>query len=100
MAVKCNICKGRVEKDNIYCLQCAFTKGICETCGKRVSDVKMYRQSDIDHRKLKRIKEDDRNKAKILNQKEKKIHEINKEKVNLKLENKYNKETKEVNLNF
>lgn len=67
MSVKCNICKGRVEKDNIYCLQCAFSKGICESCGKRISDVKMYRQSDIDYKKLKKIKEAERQKNNLKN---------------------------------
>lgn len=62
MSSKCNICKGRVENNNLYCLQCAFSKGICESCGKRISDVKMYRQSDIDYKKLKKIKEADRQK--------------------------------------
>ena len=55
MSVKCNICKGRVENNNLYCLQCAFSKGICESCGKRISDIKMYKQSDIDYKKLKKI---------------------------------------------
>lgn len=62
MSPKCNICKGRVEMNNLYCLQCAFSKGICECCGKRISDVKMYKQSDIDYKKLKKIKEADRQK--------------------------------------
>jgi hypothetical protein len=84
MGIKCNICKGRVEKDNIYCLQCAFAKGICESCGKRISDVKMYKQSDIDYRKLKRIKEDDRNKEKALNKKNLDLNKLNKESLNLK----------------
>ena len=62
MTVKCNICKGRVENNNAYCIHCAFSKGICEVCGKRVTDVKMYKQSDIDYKKLKKIKEADREK--------------------------------------
>lgn len=95
MAVKCNICKGRVEKDNIYCLSCAFAKGICESCGKRVSDVKMYRQSDIDYKKLKRMREEEKNKAKSLNKKEKDIKEVNKEKQKLKKASKI--DSKEVN---
>jgi len=65
MSVKCNICKGRVENNNLYCLQCAFSKGICESCGKRISDIKMYKQSDIDYKKLKKIKEADRQKKLI-----------------------------------
>jgi len=71
MTVKCNICKGRVENNNLYCLQCAFSKGICESCGKRISDIKMYKQSDIDYKKLKKIKEADRQKE-FLKKQEKK----------------------------
>ena len=71
MSVKCNICKGRVEKDNLYCLQCAFLKGICESCGKRISDVKMYKQTDIDYKKLKKIKEADRQRQKLKKQEDK-----------------------------
>ena len=45
---KCTICKGRTEgKYNKFCHSCAYTKGICGICGKKVIDVSMYKQSDV-----------------------------------------------------
>ena len=45
---KCNICKAKTEgKHNKFCHTCAYTKGICEICGKKVIDVTMYKQSDV-----------------------------------------------------
>ena len=47
-AHKCNICKAKTEgKHNKFCHTCAYTKGICEICGKKVMDVSMYKQSDV-----------------------------------------------------
>lgn len=48
MAVKCHSCKGRVEGRNIYCHTCAYTKGLCEMCGVKVSDMKSYKFTDVD----------------------------------------------------
>jgi len=56
MAVKCLICKGRTEGCNKkYCHTCAYQKGICEMCGKKVLDVKMYKQSDVDKVRKKKV---------------------------------------------
>ncbi len=48
LGVKCLICKTRVESKNKYCLTCAFTKGLCEMCGKKISETKMYKNTDVD----------------------------------------------------
>lgn len=52
---KCVLCKGRTENMKKYCHQCAFVKGICEMCGKKVHDVKMYKQADLDKKYKRRI---------------------------------------------
>lgn len=45
---KCTICKAKTEgKHNKFCHTCAYTKGICEICGKKVIDISMYKQSDV-----------------------------------------------------
>jgi cysteine-rich PDZ-binding protein len=53
-AVKCLICKGRVEGKNKYCLTCAYTKGMCEMCGVKVTDTKLYKFTDVDVKDAKR----------------------------------------------
>jgi len=43
---KCRICKSSVhQKGSHYCQGCAYKKGICAMCGKKVLDTKGYRQS-------------------------------------------------------
>lgn len=54
MLVNCFMCKGRVEGKNKYCLTCAYTKGICEMCGVKVSDNKLYKFTDVDIKDAKR----------------------------------------------
>lgn len=53
---KCLSCTGRVENNNKYCLTCAYKKGICEMCGKQLTNTKMYKYNDIDEKDLKRRK--------------------------------------------
>jgi len=48
LGVKCLICKTRVESKNKYCLTCAFTNGLCEMCGKKISETKMCKNTDVD----------------------------------------------------
>ncbi|KAK2163251.1 hypothetical protein LSH36_83g04095 [Paralvinella palmiformis] len=43
---KCRICKSSVhQKGSHYCQGCAYKKGICAMCGKKIIDTKGYRQS-------------------------------------------------------
>jgi len=44
---KCKLCNGAVHQRGAYCQQCAYKKGICAMCGKKVLDVKNYRQSSV-----------------------------------------------------
>eukprot|EP00983_Pelagomonas_calceolata_P081931 1155751-Pelagomonas_calceolata.AAC.1 len=38
---KCTVCKTGLHKpDHKYCHQCAYSKGLCEMCGKQILDVK------------------------------------------------------------
>ena len=57
LSIKCLICKTRVESNNKYCLSCAFSKGLCEMCGSKISETSMNRNTDVDwkdnHRKKK-----------------------------------------------
>jgi len=47
-AQKCKICKSKVHQaGGHYCNNCAYRKGICAMCGKKVLDVKSYRQSTV-----------------------------------------------------
>ena len=39
----CRICK--VVTEGAYCQACAYKKGICNCCGKKIIDTKMYKQS-------------------------------------------------------
>ncbi len=45
-ARKCKICQGKVGRPMRYCGKCAYKKGLCQRCGKKVIDVKIYRQTD------------------------------------------------------
>lgn len=43
---KCRICGQRVhQKGSHYCQGCAYKKGICSMCGKKMVDTKNYKQS-------------------------------------------------------
>jgi hypothetical protein len=54
MGIRCLTCKGRVENKNKYCLTCAYKNGICEMCGKKLVNTKLYKYSDIDPKDAKR----------------------------------------------
>ncbi|EDO33267.1 predicted protein [Nematostella vectensis] len=43
---KCRICKDTVHQAHSnYCQGCAYKKGICAMCGKKILDTSSYRQS-------------------------------------------------------
>mmetsp|Transcript_6104 Transcript_6104/g.10071 ORF Transcript_6104/g.10071 Transcript_6104/m.10071 type:complete len:106 (-) Transcript_6104:60-377(-) len=45
---KCRICKGVVhQKLYYYCQPCAYQKGICAMCGKKLLDTSKYCQSNV-----------------------------------------------------
>jgi len=41
----CRICKKVLLQPGIYCQQCAYKRGVCSMCGKKILDTKEYRQS-------------------------------------------------------
>nr|CAH0102428.1 unnamed protein product [Daphnia galeata] len=42
----CRICKQKVHQNgSYYCQPCAYKKGICSMCGKKIIDTKSYKQS-------------------------------------------------------
>eukprot|EP00611_Tribonema_gayanum_P021165 TRINITY_DN4021_c0_g1_i1.p1 TRINITY_DN4021_c0_g1~~TRINITY_DN4021_c0_g1_i1.p1 ORF type:complete len:122 (-),score=30.58 TRINITY_DN4021_c0_g1_i1:102-467(-) len=41
----CRICKSKVTEDKHYCQQCAYQKGICAMCGKKMMDTSEYKMS-------------------------------------------------------
>ncbi|TMW64274.1 hypothetical protein Poli38472_012896 [Pythium oligandrum] len=41
----CKICKGKVAQRAYYCNQCAYKKGICAMCGRKVVDTKKFKMS-------------------------------------------------------
>ena len=42
----CRICRQKVHQvGSHYCQACAYKKGICSMCGKKLIDTKCYRQS-------------------------------------------------------
>jgi hypothetical protein len=51
---KCIICKSRAENENKYCITCAYMKGICEMCGKKIAETKNYKFCDVDKKDIKR----------------------------------------------
>lgn len=53
---ECVKCKGRAEGKNEYCLTCAYKMGICEMCGKKLMNTKMYKYNDINNKDDKRKK--------------------------------------------
>ena len=40
----CRICKKTLLQPGIYCQQCAYKRGVCSMCGKKILDTKEYRQ--------------------------------------------------------
>jgi hypothetical protein len=45
---KCRICKQKVHQSgSYYCQACAYKKGICAMCGKKLLDTKNYAQSSV-----------------------------------------------------
>ncbi|CAJ0963938.1 unnamed protein product, partial [Mesorhabditis belari] len=48
VGVKCKICKQSLHQvGSHYCQNCAFQKGICAMCGKKITDVSMSRQTVV-----------------------------------------------------
>ncbi|XP_030891774.1 cysteine-rich PDZ-binding protein [Leptonychotes weddellii] len=44
----CRICKSSVHQPGShYCQGCAYKKGICAMCGKKVLDTKNYKQTSV-----------------------------------------------------
>ncbi|XP_063427124.1 cysteine-rich PDZ-binding protein-like [Mytilus trossulus] len=45
---KCKICRSSVhQKGSHYCQGCAYKKGICAMCGKKIIETKNYRQTSV-----------------------------------------------------
>lgn len=45
---KCRICKSSVHQSGShYCQGCAYKKGICAMCGKKIIETKNYRQTSV-----------------------------------------------------
>jgi cysteine-rich PDZ-binding protein len=43
---KCRICQSKIHQEKAYyCTGCAYKKGICAMCGKKILSTKSYRQS-------------------------------------------------------
>lgn len=43
---KCRICQSKIHVEGAYyCQGCAYKKGICAMCGKKIISTKSYRQS-------------------------------------------------------
>ena len=94
--LKCLSCTGRVENNNKYCITCAYKKGICEVCGKQLTNTKMYKYNDVDEKDLKRRKKT-MERSRIISEeikKEKGIIEPKKEKVKIIKKDKHIKENK------
>lgn len=49
----CRICRSKVAQDAHYCQECAFHKGICAMCGKRVDDLRFDRRGLLPAEKRK-----------------------------------------------
>ncbi|XP_072366772.1 cysteine-rich PDZ-binding protein isoform X1 [Scyliorhinus torazame] len=44
----CRICKSSVHQaGSNYCQGCAYKKGICAMCGKKILDTKNYKQTSV-----------------------------------------------------
>eukprot|EP00347_Sterkiella_histriomuscorum_P013424 403364757 len=47
-ASKCRICKvAKLMPGHYYCSNCSYLKGICSMCGKKILDIKMYKQTNV-----------------------------------------------------
>ncbi|XP_059480470.1 cysteine-rich PDZ-binding protein [Neocloeon triangulifer] len=45
---KCRICKSKIhQQGTYYCQSCAYKKGICAMCGKKIIETKNYKQSAV-----------------------------------------------------
>ncbi|KAI1302347.1 Cysteine-rich PDZ-binding protein [Halotydeus destructor] len=45
---RCRICKQKIHQPgSYYCQSCAYQKGICAMCGKKLMDTKNYAQSNV-----------------------------------------------------
>lgn len=45
-AKKCKVCKMNLHQEGLYCQGCAYKKGICAMCGKKIlENVGQYKQS-------------------------------------------------------
>eukprot|EP01126_Amoeba_proteus_P027030 TRINITY_DN2678_c0_g1_i3.p1 TRINITY_DN2678_c0_g1~~TRINITY_DN2678_c0_g1_i3.p1 ORF type:complete len:110 (+),score=17.61 TRINITY_DN2678_c0_g1_i3:162-491(+) len=42
---KCKICKSKLHQTGYYCHDCAYKKGICSMCGRKILDTSGYKQS-------------------------------------------------------
>src|SRR5690606_7173124 len=42
---KCKLCNEGMKTTGHYCQKCAYKKGICAMCGKKILDTAMYSQS-------------------------------------------------------
>lgn len=43
---RCKVCKQNLHQPGLYCQPCAYKKGICSMCGKKILDnVGQYKQS-------------------------------------------------------
>ncbi|EQC34554.1 cysteine-rich PDZ-binding protein [Saprolegnia diclina VS20] len=47
MSRACRICKSKVAQNAHYCQDCAYKKGICAMCGRKVADTKMLNMSVV-----------------------------------------------------
>ena len=41
----CRICEKSIQAEFNYCHACAYSRGICPRCGKKVLDTKLYKMS-------------------------------------------------------
>jgi hypothetical protein len=44
---KCRLCKSKLSQPGNYCNDCAYKKGICSMCGRKILDTKYYKQSVV-----------------------------------------------------
>jgi hypothetical protein len=42
---RCRICKSKLHQKGAYCTECAYKKGICSMCGRKILDTSGYKQS-------------------------------------------------------
>ena len=43
----CRICKKALMQPGVYCQQCAYKRGVCAMCGKKILDTSEYRQRSV-----------------------------------------------------